>query len=136
MTDVGSGNAYPAIEHPLEEASLSGGMLRTGYQCHYVVTDRAGLPHTNPGGKIPDTYDEIVINQETQVSTIALLNKEGEAVKERTKNTLQVCPAYIFELEPENFGRLMEKFQRDIPVNVFETPLDISSDGSELSALL
>jgi hypothetical protein len=53
------------IEDPDKENSLSGATLKAGYQSHYVVSTRAGKPCSDIEAEF--TYDEIVINQETQV---------------------------------------------------------------------
>jgi hypothetical protein len=58
------GNSYPVIENPQMANSLSGATLKAGYQSHYVLTSKTGMPREDHEKYI---YDEIVVNQETQV---------------------------------------------------------------------
>jgi hypothetical protein len=53
------------IENPQLVNSLSGATLKAGYQSHYVLTSKTGMPCDNIHEDI--FYDEIVVNQETQV---------------------------------------------------------------------
>lgn len=64
------GNSYPVIEDPRGDGSLIGTMLKAGYQSHFVVTNSSGKP-TDPSSK-HSTYDEIIVNQETQVCLFLL----------------------------------------------------------------
>lgn len=61
-----SGNAFPVIEHPNgdENQSLLGTPLKSGYQSHYCLTRKDGLP-AEPSSE--ELFDEIVLSQEWQV---------------------------------------------------------------------
>jgi len=64
------GNAYPVIEHPQKpEESLTGRTLFRGYQSHYVRTSLNGMPITSEENE----FDEIVINQESQVCPLFIV---------------------------------------------------------------
>jgi hypothetical protein len=65
-TLTSSGNTFPVVEHPTEDPnSLMGKVIKPGYQSHYVLTDNLGMPCSE---KVDTNYyDEIVINQESQV---------------------------------------------------------------------
>jgi len=96
------GNTYPATEHPFTKPeSLIGTNLQKGYQSHYIRTDTTGMPTTNTD----NFYDEIVINQESQV-----------------------CPAFIIELDSSNFGPLMAIYQRKLA----HTAIDSESELTDL----
>ena len=57
--------------------------LKPGYQSHYVCTTSRGEPHTRVTRH--NVYDEIVINQESQVA-----------------------PAYVLALDTSTFGVLIK----------------------------
>jgi len=83
------GNALPVIEHPHSPNSYMGKVITPGYQSHYVLTTGKGMPLETI--KKDGFYDEIVINQESQV-----------------------CPAYIFELsDGQRFEKIMKEFVRE-----------------------
>ena len=63
-----SGNAYPVIEHPRKQGSLAGTIIKPGYQSHYVCTNNKGMPYPSINETYQGVYDELVINQEAQVS--------------------------------------------------------------------
>lgn len=82
------GNPYPVIENPNEPDNISGLPIRSGHQSHYVVsfdfylfykpyiievTGINGLPcklDINQGVRL---FNEIVIDQEAQVSSYTLI---------------------------------------------------------------
>jgi hypothetical protein len=100
------GNAYPTVESPHSPESLQGSNLRRGYQSHYVITNGKGMP-TERG---TSQYDEIVINQESQV-----------------------CPAFIIELDSSNFSSLVKGLQREINVPPRQDFTDsFNSDSGQL----
>jgi len=83
------GNALPIIEHPtLHKNNFMGKVLVPGYQSHYVLTNLKGFPQTRR--LVTGFYDEIVINQESQV-----------------------CPAFIFQLDSTNFRKLTARMVKD-----------------------
>lgn len=88
------GNPYPVVEQPNDPAkSLSGRALARGYQAHYVSTTPRGLPFEAPASrafcnKNKYIYDEIIINQESQVT-----------------------PAYIIVLEPATLYNNIKQFE-------------------------
>jgi len=100
------GNAYPVIEKATEPSSLMGTPLKAGYQSHYVSTKKDGTPCEKPrsAGKF---FDELVINQETQV-----------------------VPAYIVHFERSALTALVKEFQRDVPLPAGEE--GVSADEMEL----
>jgi len=83
------GNPYPVIEHPLQPEGLKGKHILTGYQSHYVVTQRNGLPLEE--NNFERKFNEIVIDQESQV-----------------------VPIFLIELLTTNFSTLHEYFKREI----------------------
>lgn len=63
------GNPYPVVEHPTDtghDGSLLGKIITPGYQSHYVLTTKDGMPCKKKLKK-SRYYDEIVVNQEAQV---------------------------------------------------------------------
>jgi len=94
------GNPYPVIECHNSENSLMGTHIKRGYQSNYVVTTRSGLPI---GEARNEMYDEIVIEQQSQV-----------------------VPIFIIELEKENLEQLFAEFNRTIiEPKIREKPLEI-----------
>jgi len=83
------GNAYPVIEHPRKAGSLAGTIIKPGYQAHYVCTDNKGMPYPKLTYDYKNVYDEVVINQESQVA-----------------------PAYVLMLDPTSFPKLIVEFNR------------------------
>jgi len=82
------GNIYPVIESPSKDDNLLGAHIKTGYQSHYVKTNRNGLPCTKP--RDTDHYDELVIEQEAQL-----------------------LPIYLVDLDTSNFDKLVSEWQRN-----------------------
>ena len=69
-------NPFPVTEEAdAESGSLLAQAIKTGYQSHYV--------RVNQKGKIGDEYDEIIVNQESQI-----------------------LPAYIITLDVENVAQM------------------------------
>jgi len=87
------GNAYPVIEHPRKSDSLAGTIIKPGYQSHYVCTDNKGMPYPKITPDYKNVYDEIVINQESQVA-----------------------PAYVLMLDSATFPKLIVEFNRKTAV--------------------
>jgi len=84
------GNSYPVIEHPHESpSSFKAGIIKVGYQSHYIRVKPDGMPVDSNG--LEEIYDELVINQETQV-----------------------CPAYVYELKsPERVKKLRRRQKKE-----------------------
>jgi len=60
------GNIYPVIEDINSNNSFAGAAIKAGYQSHYVVTERTGMPPKSIcNGNV---YDELVIPQESQIT--------------------------------------------------------------------
>jgi len=88
------GNPYPVIEDHRKENSLIGSHIISGYQSHYVMTRINGLPFGEENNLELRKFNEIVIDQESQV-----------------------VPIFLVELDPYNFKELMVYHQRDpIPI--------------------
>jgi len=83
------GNPYPVVEAKSEPNSFFGRPLKNGYQCNYVLTGKDGGPHQAKlaGG----FYDEIVIEQESQI-----------------------VPIFMVEFDPAKVAPLALEFQREI----------------------
>jgi len=86
------GNSYPVTEHYKGEQSLLGTALKSGYQSHYVITSLDGAPTQKQMDK--DYYDELVIDQQSQV-----------------------LPVFLLTIDPSNFSQLVTEFNREIPGN-------------------
>jgi len=99
------GNAFPVIEHPRKVNSLAGTIVKPGYQSHYVCTDNKGMPYPKITPDYKNVYDEIVINQESQVA-----------------------PAYLLMLDSASFPKLIMTFNRKTAVPNAEQ--STSEDGS------
>jgi len=80
------GNIYPVHENKDQVDSLLGKALQSGYQSHYVLTQRNGLISA-PDGK--EVYDELVLNQEAQV-----------------------VPAYLIKISRSNIKKLKDHWNR------------------------
>jgi len=82
------GNIYPVIENPREKGSLKGSAQKPGFNSHYVLTEKTGLPIQSVGTKY---YDELVITQESQV-----------------------MPAFLITIQKTGLEKLYNKFMREI----------------------
>jgi len=89
------GNVYPVIERPSDPNSLFGKPMKAGYQAHYAITTKKGLPVGNvPENNNEELYDELVIIQESQI-----------------------LPIYLVDLNNSNFIELAKEWQRELPVS-------------------
>jgi len=61
------GNIYPVIEHPNGDDSLLGSAILPGYNSHYVLTRRNGLPINSSLKPWEKFYSELVIEQESSI---------------------------------------------------------------------
>jgi len=86
------GNPYPVIEPPSAEENWSGKHLMSGYQSHYVITTKKGLPFTERDYKesTDGEFNELVLQQDAQVVPIFL-------VKIDNSNLFQVMQAFLRE---------------------------------------
>jgi len=92
MTLVIPGNVYPVIEDRGGSDSLMGKPIQSGYQSHFVLTQRDGtIFHPKDPTSLETAYDEIVCNQESQI-----------------------VPIFMVELDPTNFNSLSSSWQREI----------------------
>jgi len=64
------GNPYPVTENPQKPENLTGAAPKDAYQSHYVIVSPIGTP---PSTEIDHFYDELVINQESQILPLFLL---------------------------------------------------------------
>jgi len=76
------GNVYPVIEEVDGPDTLLGSAIKTGYNSHFIVTDKKGVCVTNSDGG-EELFNELVVPQESQI-----------------------VPAFIFELEGSDMGKL------------------------------
>jgi len=99
------GNPYPVIEHPQTEiGSLLGSHIISGYQSHYVVTTREGFPFTEENYGNQRMFDEYVIDQESQV-----------------------VPIFLVEVNPSNLSLIGTEYARDI----IQPPSEVNEHNSE-----
>jgi len=74
------GNTYPVTEFPTSN-KIMGHALVNGYQSHYCVTTKGGMPFTKQDYEQQITkYDEVVIGQESQVVPLFLLQMNRECI--------------------------------------------------------
>jgi hypothetical protein len=85
------GNIRPIIEHRGAVKSFLGVPIDSGYQSHYVLTNRDGNPLTK---KTDRYYDEIVLS-----------------------NEVQVVPVFLLYVSRDILGKLAKEFAREIPGN-------------------
>jgi len=84
------GNVYPVVEsHKDEACSLLGHALRAGYNSHYVCVTKKGNVIQSAD---EEAYDELVIEQESQI-----------------------CPAYVIYLEKESVTNISSEWARVLP---------------------
>jgi len=96
------GNPFPVIEHP---RNFTGKPILQGYQCHYVVTMKSGLPFTEEDfRKNQRNFNEIVLGDESQV-----------------------VPIFLIKLNKSNFGRLYYEYQRETPADFDKPQINISA---------
>lgn len=84
------GNVYPIIESPTSPDSFLGKPMKSGYQSHFIVTGKNGLPIEDYSRT--SVYDELVITQESQI-----------------------LPIYLVELKNSNFSEMAKNWQREVP---------------------
>jgi len=84
------GNIFPVVESPKAADHLVGAALKTGYQSHYILTNRQG--EISDFGS-PDHFDELVIPQESQV-----------------------IPAYILRIGKANLVALGKEWTRTVAI--------------------
>jgi len=82
------GNIYPVCENPKSNDSLVGSAVKGGYQSHFVITTKEGIPVENP---VEICFSELVIFQEAQC-----------------------VPAFILRLEISKMNDLLIKYERTI----------------------
>lgn len=82
-------------------------------------------------------YDELVINQESQVCDPPSLRLRGFFLLLNFYSSFdfQVCPAFIFELGRGNFQTLLKKFNRQVHENEIDTTETLKS-GIETSRVV
>jgi len=90
------GNVYPVTEDRRSGHSLLGAALKSGYNSHFVVTNRMGEAVTSGNDSV---WDEIVISQESQIA-----------------------PAFIFEvgIDAASLDALSQLWKRELPA---QTPI-------------
>jgi len=100
------GNVYPVTEQPLSDRDFRGRSsqplmdnkirgypLVSGYQSHYVITNKNGLPFTREDFGKKVEYDEVVIAQESQV-----------------------VPIFLLQIGRESIIKIFEDWERDVPM--------------------
>jgi len=107
VTYVLPGEPYPVIEAHESKHSLLGKGLKGSAISHYVVTKRDGYV-ASPNSEV--VYDELVFAQES-----ALL------------------PAFLLELDDNNFQALVKQFNRTIPMDLRDAEIENGSDSSSNS---
>jgi len=73
------GNPYPVIENPKSDA-IRGKPILGGYQSHYVVTSAGGMPLEEKDSFKYRSYNEIVIDQESQVVPIFIVQFDNKKI--------------------------------------------------------
>eukprot|EP01126_Amoeba_proteus_P032796 TRINITY_DN3202_c0_g1_i12.p1 TRINITY_DN3202_c0_g1~~TRINITY_DN3202_c0_g1_i12.p1 ORF type:complete len:1533 (-),score=260.60 TRINITY_DN3202_c0_g1_i12:146-4744(-) len=92
------GNIFPVTEHQTSPESLVGTAIKSGYNSHYVLTQKNGTPLKKRTTRF---YDELVIGQEAQI-----------------------CPAYVVKLKSATIGQVANDFERETPDRVGEVGVD------------
>jgi len=88
------GNVYPVTEYP-KSREIMGHPLVNGYQSHYCVTKKGGLPFTREDYEAQTIkYDEVVIGQESQA-----------------------VPLFLLKMNKTNVGNLIKEWDRDVAEN-------------------
>jgi len=80
------GNPYPVTEEPNGRDSLKGQKLLVGYQSHYVVTRKEGLPFREKDYINTRKYNEIVVDQEAQIVPIFLVELKSKKTTHHVKD--------------------------------------------------
>jgi hypothetical protein len=103
------GNPYPVVEDPSDAKSFLAKPIKGGYQSHYVLTTKDGKPCKR---KLQDGkfFDEVVIDQESQV-----------------------IPIYLLRFNQPDLLKISVSFARDV-VNPGDVPLHLDSGkGKKIS---
>jgi len=89
------GNVYPVTEQPTPNSKIKGYPLVSGYQSHYAITKKNGLPFTREDfvDQKAKKYDEVVIVQESQV-----------------------VPIFLLKIGKDSIKRIFQEWERDIPM--------------------
>jgi len=96
------GIPYPVIESHVGEQSLMGKPIRHGFQSHYVVTTKKGTPFSEEEyANDVHKYDELVIDQEAQVVPIFLLIVDPKSIVKLVQKWNRVVPVQQKEENPE-----------------------------------
>jgi len=90
VTLLTPGNIYPVNEDHKGDNTLLGGAIKPGYNMHYVVTDKDGSCLRTPDDH---HFDELVVDQETQIVPILVIELDGKATKEASRNMDRQVPA-------------------------------------------
>jgi len=86
---IAPGNVFPVSEHRKSKDNLNGKPMSAGHNSHYVAVGRSGdVAAPNE----PNIYNEIVVEQESQI-----------------------MPAFLLEIDNTNFKKLFKKWTRVIP---------------------
>jgi len=83
VTLLTPGNIYPVNEDHKGDKTLLGGAIKPGYNMHYVLTDKDGNCLKTP---TDHHFDELVVDQETQIVPILVIELDGKATKEASRN--------------------------------------------------
>jgi len=85
------GNIYPVVEsHKDDSCSLLGHALRAGYNSHYVCVDKKGNVIRTADD---ESYDELVIEQESQICPAFVLHLAKDSVEENAREWARVLPS-------------------------------------------
>jgi len=90
------GHTYPVVESPDADNSLLGCPLQSGFNSHYVLTNRHGGIRVDK----EKHFAEIVVEQESQI-----------------------LPAFILCIDTSQILDLMKEFHRDIPKSIQDLPI-------------
>jgi len=97
------------VESPADQDGFLGKPLRTGYQSHYVRTRRDGKPVKDASDDV-ESFDEIVIAQESQILPFAIIQFD----KKKLEMLLKVYARDVGDLEDEDKFKLMVKPSLDV----------------------
>jgi len=100
------GNTRPIIENKSETKSFLGLPIDTGYQSHYVITNRKGNPVTKK--KTKDIFDEIVLAVDAQVIPVFLISIDVKSVLELSIYFNREIPGDEDELVKDRNRRTIE----------------------------
>jgi len=90
------GNVYPVIEEVDGPDTLLGSAIKSGYNSHFIVTDKKGVCVPNSDNHDEgELFNELVVPQESQI-----------------------VPAFIFELEGSDMEKLSGEWNREVPKGI------------------